>query len=62
MIELDGGQHSDPQAIARDAERTRRLQELGLRVLRVPDDEMLKDPHAVLRTIVHAIETAEPSP
>jgi adenine-specific DNA-methyltransferase len=62
VIELDGGQHNDAEAVARDAERTRRLQELGLRVLRVPDDEMLKDPDAVLRTIIHVIETEEPSP
>ena len=62
VVELDGGQHSDPAAIAHDAERTRRLEQLGLRVLRVPDDEMLKDPDAVLRTIRRELEAFGPSP
>src|SRR5277367_5620388 len=42
VVELDGGQHSDPAFLTRDAERTRRLEEVGLRVLRVPDDDMLR--------------------
>ncbi len=62
VIELDGGQHTEPEANARDAQRTRQLQEMGLHVLRVPDDEILKDPDAVMRIIVRQIEAAKPSP
>ncbi|MGA2441018.1 MAG: DUF559 domain-containing protein [Tepidisphaeraceae bacterium] len=52
VVALDGGQHADPAGLARDAERMRRLEQLGLRILRVPDNEMLKDPDAVLTTIL----------
>ncbi|MGD0767531.1 MAG: endonuclease domain-containing protein [Tepidisphaeraceae bacterium] len=62
VVELDGGQHADPAGVARDAERTRRLEELGLRVLRVPDDEMLKDPDAVVTTILRELEALRPQP
>jgi 5-methyltetrahydrofolate--homocysteine methyltransferase len=62
VIELDGGQHADPAAMANDAERTRHLQELGLRVLRVPDDEMLKHPDAVLGTILRELEALRSPP
>jgi very-short-patch-repair endonuclease len=51
VVELDGGQHYDPTAIAYDAERTRELEQRGVRVLRVPDDEILKHPDAVLDAI-----------
>ena len=62
VIELDGGQHADPAGLAHDALRTRRLEELGLRVLRMPDDEMLKDPDAVARTILGELEAFRPPP
>src|SRR5208337_4243144 len=62
VVELDGGQHADPAGLARVSERTRRLAELGLRVLRVPDDEMLKDPDAVLTTILRELEALRPPP
>jgi very-short-patch-repair endonuclease len=62
VVELDGGQHSGPAGLARDAQRTRRLEELGLRVLRVPDNEMLKDPDAVLKTILCEVEALRPPP
>ena len=62
VVELDGGQHADPAAIGKDAERTRRLENLGLRVLRIPDDEMLKDPQAVIRTILRELTEIRPSP
>jgi very-short-patch-repair endonuclease len=62
VIELDGGQHFDPEGVAYDTRRTRQLEELGLRVLRVSDNEMLKDPDAVLRTILREMEAEEPPP
>jgi very-short-patch-repair endonuclease len=62
VVELDGGQHGDPAGVVRDARRTRRMKKLGLRVLRVADHEMLKDPDAVVRTIYRELTGEEPSP
>ncbi len=65
VIELDGGQHCDPAKVEYDTERTRELQRRGLRVLRIPDDEMLKNPGAVIETILRALASnglKEPSP
>ncbi|HUB25109.1 MAG TPA: endonuclease domain-containing protein, partial [Tepidisphaeraceae bacterium] len=41
-VELDGGQHGDPDPKAYDERRTRRLNELGIRVLRFWDNDVLK--------------------
>jgi very-short-patch-repair endonuclease len=43
VVELDGGQHREPQAIAHDALRTAYFAERGLRVIRFSDYEALKD-------------------
>ncbi|MGE5611598.1 MAG: endonuclease domain-containing protein [Bacillota bacterium] len=51
VIELDGGQHSEATHRAYDAERTRRLKELGIEVMRFWDHEVLKDPEAVAEMI-----------
>jgi len=60
VIELDGGQHADPAGVVHDAERTRKLEELGLRVLRMPDYEMLKDSDAVMATILRELDALRP--
>jgi very-short-patch-repair endonuclease len=39
-IELDGCVHDDPQQRARDAERTRRLEALRIRVVRIPNSRV----------------------
>ena len=62
IVELDGGQHADPANAAYDAQRTLRLEELKMRVLRFADHEMLKDPEAVVRTIYREVTAEEPSP
>ncbi len=62
VIELDGGQHGDESGLVKDAERTRQLEQLGLRVLRVPNDDVMKDPDAVLRTIIRELTQVRPSP
>ena len=62
VVELDGGQHADSAAIAYDAERTRQLEQLKLRVLRVWDNDVLKDPDAVLGAIIRELTTIRPSP
>ena len=40
VIELYGSQHFENEAMAKDAARTRVLEEYGLRVLRIPNNEV----------------------
>ena len=61
-VELDGGQHTDPAAKEYDERRTRRLTELGVRVIRFPDDEVLKYPDAVCEMIYKELTSNAPSP
>jgi very-short-patch-repair endonuclease len=39
IVELDGGQHSEPEAMAADEQRTTELRRLGFQVLRFSDRE-----------------------
>jgi len=43
-IELDGGAHSQPIQIKRDAAKDEYLRSLGIQVLRVPNGLVLEDP------------------
>jgi len=62
-VELDGGQHYDPEALAYDAERTRRLGEIGVTLIRYPDDEVLKSTDAVTEDISRRLmPSPHPSP
>ena len=61
VVEVDGGQHFEPDGIERDAERTRHLEADGLRVLRFTNVEVLKETEAVLDQIWNAVEGL-PSP
>jgi very-short-patch-repair endonuclease len=54
IIELDGGQHSMETGIARDAERTRRLEADGFRVLRFWNADVFQNTEGVVDTIRHA--------
>jgi very-short-patch-repair endonuclease len=64
VVEADGGQHNDADHQRSDARRTVKLAELGIRVLRFPDDEVLKFPDAVAESIYAELtgENTEPSP
>ena len=44
VIEIDGGVHDQPGQAKWDEERGRRLQELGYKLLRVPNENVLEDP------------------
>jgi len=57
IIELDGGQHCLPEAIAYDAERTRFLQSRGYTVLRFANHEIRQDLYRVLDIIVRLAQT-----
>ena len=53
-VEVDGGVHTDPAQMARDVERTKFLEERGIRVLRFGNDEVENHLEDVLRRIVDA--------
>ena len=40
VVELDGSQHYEPDAMISDAERTAFLERYGLRVMRIPNNEV----------------------
>jgi very-short-patch-repair endonuclease/gamma-glutamylcyclotransferase (GGCT)/AIG2-like uncharacterized protein YtfP len=60
-VELDGGQHFDPEQAAYDQVREEALRAHQIRVLRFQSDLSLKDTDAVLTEILRALEE-EPSP
>lgn len=43
VIELDGSQHFEDAAMEKDEERTRFLEGYGLKVLRIPNNEVMKN-------------------
>ena len=51
VVESDGGQHYDPEQEEYDRRRTHRLSESGIRVIRFPDDQVLKFPDAFREAI-----------
>ena len=55
-VELDGGQHAEPEQAAHDTQRTRDLEELGIRVVRFWNHDVLKEPEAVLEAIMEVVE------
>jgi very-short-patch-repair endonuclease len=61
IVEVDGGQHSDPASASANLERTRRLEAGGFQVLRFWNDEALARTDDVLEAIIHALR-ANPSP
>ena len=62
VVELDGGQHTEADAVAYDAQRTENLGKLNLRVLRFQDDEVLRNPDAVIETIYRELTQKNPHP
>ncbi|MCI0671916.1 MAG: endonuclease domain-containing protein [Myxococcaceae bacterium] len=65
VVELDGGQHFQPEQLERDAERTRFLVWHGLSVLRFDNVSVLRETDAVLTRIwstVCRFPSPRPSP
>jgi hypothetical protein len=58
IIEIDGGIHDQPKQAERDEERNKRLLELGYKLLRVPNEDVLKDPE----WFTERIRSLHPSP
>ena len=65
VIELDGSQHFEPDHQVKDQDRDVQLAELGLRVLRFDNRQVLKEMNAVMAVIWREVEAAvkiPPSP
>jgi len=51
IIELDGGQHGEPENAAKDAKRTEWLESSGYRVIRFWNNDVLQNIEGVLQRI-----------
>jgi len=54
-IELDGGVHSKPSQMRRDAAREDFLRTLGISLLRIPSGLVMNDPEEFVRRVREAI-------
>ena len=62
VIELDGSQHYEASEIQRDAERTAFLEEYGLTVIRVPNNEVSRNFRGVCEYIDAAVKQSLSQP
>ena len=62
IVELDGGQHFEPEAIEADRRRTEALNRAGFEVLRFTDREALLERDGVLIRILDWLHTHHPHP
>ena len=58
IIEVDGDTHGSDEAIARDAQRTARLEKQGYRVIRFSNADVMRNEGAVLAAIGDALAAA----
>ena len=56
VIELDGSQHYEPDELQKDAERTAFLEEYGLTVIRIPNNEVSRNFRGVCEYIDAAVK------
>lgn len=59
VIEVDGGYHTQPEMIEADKLRTELLEELGYKVIRFKNDEVLGNINGVLETILAELKNRE---
>ena len=62
IVELDGGQHFEPEAMAADERRAADLRRLGFQVLRFTDREALIEREGVLTRILELLHVRCPHP
>lgn len=55
VIELDGGQHFEPEHQAKDQKRDAQLARAGLKVLRFDDRQVLTETEAVLKVVFDVV-------
>ena len=56
IIELDGSQHYDKEGISKDGERTAYLEEYGLKVLRIPNNQVNENFRGVCEYIENEVK------
>ena len=56
VIELDGGVHSQPSQLRKDAAKEDYLRTLGISLLRIPNGLVVEDPEEFVRKVREAIE------
>jgi very-short-patch-repair endonuclease len=56
VIELDGSQYNEPDAIAYDFERTKVLESLGLKVIRFANSQVFDNLNGVVSVILKEVE------
>ncbi len=56
VVELDGSQHYEADAIANDLERTKILESLGLKVIRFDNSQIFNELESVLTVIYNAVK------
>ena len=56
VIEVDGGQHLEPEQQRRDSLRDERLEKIGIRVLRFDNTQVLQELDAVVERIYDIVE------
>jgi very-short-patch-repair endonuclease len=61
-IEADGGQHYEAKGKLRDQQRSKELSQLGVKVIRFNDRDILKNTEGVYRIILENIEKKRLSP
>ncbi len=59
VIEIDGTSHFSAEAQKRDAERDRQMQAIGLRIIRVLDSDVRKNPESVVQGIMEQLTPKE---
>lgn len=57
-IELDGSQHQKPEQRKYDFQRTRELGEIGIKLVRFWDNEVLRNINGVLEEILQQLNTS----
>lgn len=62
VVELDGSQHYEPEAMDKDQERTAFLQEYELTVLRIPNNEVARNFEGVCMYIDDAVRRSLSQP
>ena len=56
IVEFDGSQHAEDEAVQYDNERTKYFQSLGYKVIRFWNNQIMKDMNGVILAITYAIE------
>ncbi|KKS43082.1 hypothetical protein A3H03_02035 [Candidatus Kuenenbacteria bacterium RIFCSPLOWO2_12_FULL_42_13] len=59
IIEIDGGQHNEDKNIEQDLERTRYFNNLGIRVFRVWNNDMMQNLEGVIEELIRILNVSE---